>query len=81
MPGMLMIGPQRDFIREVLETEIPLRTNGTEFVPKEKESKRSIQHRDMLNAEGSPTNTVSAGYLWTPGTELSRRSSVADKGN
>lgn len=30
---LLQIGPQREFVRQVLETEVPLRTNGPEFVP------------------------------------------------
>ena len=77
-PAHLDIGPQREFIRQVLETEVPLRTNGTEFVPLEQESKLSLEQRAMLNADGSPTNTVSAGYKWMPGTELSGRSQVAD---
>lgn len=47
MPGMLMMGPQREFIREVLETEVDLRANGTEFVPKDKEGKvEASQHPD-----------------------------------
>lgn len=79
MPDPLKIGPQREFIRQVLETEIPLRTNGTEFVPQDQESPLSIEQRSILNADGSPTNTVSAGYQWTPGTELSRRSPAAGK--
>src|SRR5690606_23995734 len=60
MPGMLMMGPQRESIREVLETEVDLRANGTEFVPKDKEGKQSRQYRATVNAEASPTNTVSA---------------------
>jgi hypothetical protein len=76
MPSPLALGPQRDFIRGVLETEIPLRANGKEFVPQDQEPERSLQQRAMLNADGSPTNTVSAGYQWSPGTELSRRTSV-----
>lgn len=78
MPDALAFGPQRDFIRDVLETEVPLRTNGTEFVSLEQESKLSRQQRAELNADGSPTNTVSAGYQWSPGTELSPRSKVTD---
>lgn len=78
LPNSLQLASQRDFIRGVLETEIPLRTNGTEFVPQDQESERSLQQRSILNADGSPTNTVSAGYRWSPGTELSRRSDVND---
>src|SRR5690606_21510471 len=79
VPTPLEFASQREFIRNVLETEVPLRTNGTEFVPLEQESELSLEQRAMLNADGSPTNTVSAGYRWSPGTELSRRANVEDK--
>ena len=75
-PEVMALAPQRDFIRKVLETEIPLRTNGTQFVPLEEESELSVQQRAILNADGSPTNTTSAGYRWAPGTELSGRASA-----
>lgn len=72
IPNMLSFAPQRDFIRTVLATEIPLRTNGTEFVPAQQESAASIEARRVLNADGSPSSIASAGYQWSPGTELSR---------
>jgi len=72
MPAPLPFSSQREFVRGVLHTEVPLRTNGTEFVPLEEESELSLQQRVILNADGSPTNTVSAGYRWSPGTELAR---------
>lgn len=78
VPGSLQLASQREFIRGVLETEIPLRTNGPEFVPQDQESELSLEQRSSLNADGSPTNTVSAGYQWSPGTELSRRANVSD---
>jgi hypothetical protein len=31
----------------------------------------------MLNTDGSPSETVAAGYIWTPGTELNRKIAVA----
>src|SRR5690554_432885 len=78
VPSSLQLASQREFIRGVLETEIPLRTNGAEFVPQDQESELSLEQRSILNADGSPTNTVSAGYQWSPGTELSRRANVSD---
>ena len=78
-PAPLEFAPQRDFVRKVLETEVSLRANGTEFVPLEQESELSLEQRAMLNADGSPTNTVSAGYQWSPATELSRRATASDK--
>ena len=63
---------QRDFVRQVLAAEVDLRTSGTQFVPRDQESAASRNYRGVVNAEGSPSEAVAAGYLWTPGTELRR---------
>jgi len=70
LPEPLRFESHRDFVRQVLSHEIPLRANGTEYVPLAEESERSLRYRDELNAEGSPSETVAAGYQWKPGTEL-----------
>lgn len=70
----LELRSQRDFVREVLADEVDLRTDGTEFVPKDQESADSLEYRSMINADGSPSETVASGYVWMPGTELSRMS-------
>ena len=57
-------------MRETLANEVDLRADGTEIVPKDKESKASLDYRKAVNAEGSPSETVSAGYRWAPGSEL-----------
>jgi hypothetical protein len=69
---------QRDFVRKVLEAEIPLRAVGKEIVDPAKvpESAETLAYRERLNAAGSPSETVAAGYVWTPGTELARLSSA-----
>jgi len=72
IPSTLQFRSNREFIRDVLSREVPLRANGTRFVPQEQESAASLAQRAQLNAEGSPSNIVSAGYQWSPGTELSR---------
>src|SRR5690554_5056171 len=72
IPTSLQFASQREFVRSVLGTEVDLRANGTEFVPKEEEGAASLEARSILNADGSPTNTVAAGYQWSPGTELAR---------
>ncbi|OZI22553.1 hypothetical protein [Bordetella genomosp. 7] len=72
IPATLSFAPQRDFIRTVLANEVSLRTNGTAYVPADQESEASIEMRRTLNAAGSPSSIVSAGYQWTPGTELNR---------
>lgn len=68
---------QRDFVRKVLGGEVNLRTMGTQFVPLDQESELSRQYRDKLNAEGSPSESVASGYIWTPGTELKRMGATA----
>jgi hypothetical protein len=61
---------QRDYVRSVLASEVDLRALGTQFVPREHEDQASIDVRRQLNHDGSPSEAVAAGYVWTPGTEL-----------
>jgi rubrerythrin len=70
LPDPIPIASQREFVRETLAGEVDLRANGTEIVPKAREGKASIAYRKQMNAEGSPSETVSAGYKWAPGSEL-----------
>lgn len=64
---------QRDFVRKVLASEIDLRTLDTQFVDKAQESELSLRYRAMVNSDGSPSDTVASGYVWSPGTELNRK--------
>jgi rubrerythrin len=68
---------QRDFVRKVLHSEAGLRACGTAFVPKDQESTATRSYRSYVNADGSPSETVSAGYRWEPGTEMSRKSTAS----
>jgi len=70
LPEPIPHASQREFVRETLAGEVDLRANGTEIVPKAKESKDSISYRKQMNSEGSPSETVAAGYKWAPGSEL-----------
>jgi rubrerythrin len=70
LPEPIPFATQREFVRETLAQEVDLRANGTDIVPKEKESAASREYRDAVNADGSPSETVAAGYRWTPGSEL-----------
>jgi rubrerythrin len=70
LPEPIAFDSQREFVRKTLAAEVDLRADGTDFVPKEKESKLSLQYRQQVNADGSPSEMVSAGYKWAPGTEL-----------
>ena len=77
LPEPIPFASQRDFVRQVLRQEVDLRAKGTQFVDKSQESQASIDYRTYLNSEGSPSETVAAGYIWTPGTELNRKVAVA----
>jgi rubrerythrin len=70
LPEPIPFASQREFVRETLAGEVDLRANGTEIVPKSKEGKASLAYRKQMNADGSPSETVSAGYKWAPGSEL-----------
>src|SRR5690606_30867895 len=71
LPDPIAYESQRDFIRQTLNQEVDLRTDGTRFVPMEKEAASSLDYRAHLNSDGSPTDLIAAGYRWQPGTELS----------
>ncbi|HEX2531627.1 MAG TPA: hypothetical protein VHK70_09185 [Burkholderiaceae bacterium] len=73
LPPPIRYESHRDFIRQVLGQETDLRARGTQYVNKTEESQASLDYRNHLNADGSPSATVAAGYLWTPGTELNRK--------
>ncbi|MDB5729666.1 MAG: hypothetical protein JWQ00_2871, partial [Noviherbaspirillum sp.] len=77
LPEPIKFESHRDFVRQVLANEVNLRTNRTQFVDKRDESQESIAYRATLNAQGSPSETVAAGYVWAPGTELNRKVAVA----
>lgn len=70
LPDPIAYESQRDFVRLVLNREVDLRAAGPQFVPREQESRASLDYRARLNADGSPSQIVAAGYTWRPGTEL-----------
>lgn len=72
LPPFIEFQSQREFVRKVVESEVPLRKDGTNFVDEPMEGKSSLDYRATVNAAGSPSETVSATYQWTPGTELMR---------
>lgn len=73
LPDPFPYTSNRDFVRATLRKEVDLRARDGEFVPSKQESQASIEYRKHVNADGSPTETVAAGYQWTPGTELRRK--------
>ena len=83
LPEPIEFESHRQFVRETLNNEVDLRAAGTQFINVEDEADRaplSIQYREQMNSEGSPTEIVAAGYTWTPGTELVEKKSVFAKG-
>lgn len=71
IPDPIEYKSQREFVRDVLSKEVDFRSVGKDFVQSsDQESQVSRNYRDQMNSEGSPTETVAAGYIWKPGTEL-----------
>jgi len=62
----------REFLRKTIDADTRLRKNGTEFVDRQEEGSSSLEYRDAVNADGSPSTVVSMTYSWMPGTELMR---------
>ncbi|MGD9762805.1 MAG: hypothetical protein AB7V27_03725 [Candidatus Binatia bacterium] len=74
LPEPIGYHSHRQFVRDTLRREVDLRAVGTQFVPAEREPADgpSRAYRQQVNADGSPSETVAAGYVWSPGTELAR---------
>jgi hypothetical protein len=70
LPDPFPYESNRQFVREVLKTELDMRRKGTEFVPLAQESRASVEVAEYMNSQGVPTEQVAAGYRWRPGTEL-----------
>ncbi|WP_136413245.1 hypothetical protein [Herbaspirillum sp. ST 5-3] len=77
LPEPIQFASQRDFVQQVLAQEVDLRAKGTQFVDKSQESQASIDYRTHINSDGSPSEIVAGGYIWSPGTELNRKVAVA----
>jgi hypothetical protein len=75
LPKPIVYKSNREYVRQVLREEVDLRADGARFVHKSGEPERSRTYRQQMNADGSPTETVAAGWRWSPGGEL-----VAAKG-
>ncbi len=73
LPEPIPFASQREFVRATLAAEVDLRKSGTDFVSMEQEPQSSIDYRNHLNSQGSPSEIVAAGYNWRPGTELTRK--------
>ena len=76
LPLFIRFESQRDYVRQVVAEETQLRKRETEFVDEADEGESSIKYRKAVNADGSPSETVSATYSWTSGTGLVREEAL-----
>jgi hypothetical protein len=72
LPDPVKFESQREFVRATLKREVDLRAAGPGFVPASSEPASSRLYRTQLNAEGSPSEVITASYAYAPGTELDR---------
>lgn len=82
LPKPIAYESHREFVRETLRQEVELTARGPNFVPFSTETAQSpsVVYRDQLNAQGSPSQTVAAGYVWAPGTELAKKRPATGNG-
>jgi rubrerythrin len=73
LPDPIPFESQREFVRATLASEVNLRASGPDFVDAEQEPQSSLDYRNHMNSEGSPSETVAVNYVWQPGTELTRK--------
>jgi len=72
LPDPFSYESQRAFVRDVLSQEVHLSANGKQIVPREQETQLTQAYREQMNSQGSPSEMISAGYQWAPGTELTK---------
>jgi len=70
LPEPIEYKSHREFVRKVLKEEVDLRARDKRIVVKDEEGPESQSYRDQLNFDGSPSESVAAGYKWKPGTEI-----------
>jgi rubrerythrin len=72
LPEPIEYKSHRQYVRQVLSDEVDLRARGTEFISKDEETPDSPSqlYRERMNSNGSPSDTIAAGYKWKPGTEM-----------
>jgi hypothetical protein len=72
LPSPIAYRSQRGFVRKVLEREVDLRAAGPNFVREQDlpADNPSRAYARQVNRQGSPSEQVAAGWIWTPGTEL-----------
>src|SRR3954470_5319020 len=66
LPPFIRFESHREYLRQVVANETPMRKNLTQFVSEADEGQSSLDYRAAVNAGGSPSTVVSATYSWTP---------------
>ncbi|MGH9894267.1 MAG: hypothetical protein ACREA0_20240 [bacterium] len=70
LPEPIRYESHREFVRDVLRAEVDLSAAGADYVDKTKETAATRAYRNQMNSDGSPSDTVAAGYVWMPGSEV-----------
>jgi rubrerythrin len=70
LPAPIRYDSHREFVRQTLRQEVQLSAAGAAFVDRSEETEQTRAYRAHMNADGSPSDMVSASYIWMPGTEL-----------
>jgi hypothetical protein len=75
LPSPIEYKSHREFVRDVLRNEVDFNASGFDIVPQQRipTDSPSQAYRVHINSDGSPSERVAEGYVWTPGTELVRR--------
>lgn len=81
LPELVRFDSHRHFVREALARELDVRAQGPEFVRRGDDRPDTVSAIACarLNADGSPSELVAAGYRWSPGTELAARAAASVK--
>jgi rubrerythrin len=77
-PQPIQYVSHREFVRETLRNEAHLRARGATIVEEDPPDSPSVAYRDQMNGDGSPSETVAAGYTWAPGTELASEDGIGN---
>jgi hypothetical protein len=73
LPEPIHYETHREFVRRVLQQEVDLFSVGTSYVHINQMSPATKAYQAQMNASGSPSEAVAAGWRWAPGGELVAR--------
>lgn len=80
LPEPIPFKSQRDFVRQVLESETYLRSKRHPYVSIHEEGKDTLNYRNYLNQEEIASEMVSVGYQWEAGTKLTCNAVKKERG-